>query len=61
LRLMGKAAIVIGNFRGVGGAICLRLALETISKVKILIESVKHAALQLKDLEWQNSKKEKGT
>jgi len=36
-------------------------AMEAVSKVKLLIESVKAAALQLKDSEEQKPKKEKGT
>jgi len=36
-------------------------AMEAVSKVKLLIESVKAAALQLKDFEQQKPKKEKGT
>jgi len=36
-------------------------AMEAVSKVKLLIESVKAAALQLKDSEQQKPKKEKGT
>jgi corrinoid protein of di/trimethylamine methyltransferase len=36
-------------------------AMEAVSKVKLLIESVKAAALELKDFEEQKPKKEKGT